>query len=121
MSPEILSDIPGALTISGAILLMFRRSAFPSRLPRVALGMMLAGAIGNLLDRLRMGAVVDFIDIGPWPIFNIADSLIVVGIAITVWSATARPQDLDEPVDANDGEKSELSNPVRVENDGEQR
>ena len=82
-------------------------------------GMMLAGAIGNLADRLRLGFVVDFIDIGPWPIFNLADSLIVVGIGIIVWSATARTQDTADSVDAEDDEKPEVSPPVRVEDDGE--
>ena len=103
----------------GAILLFFRESAFPSRLTRVAVGMMLAGAIGNLLDRLRLGFVVDFIDIGPWPIFNLADSLIVVGIGIIVWSTTARTQDTADSVDAEVDEKLEDSPPVRVEDDGE--
>lgn len=104
----------------GAILIFFRESAFPSRLTRVALGMMVGGAIGNLLDRLRLGFVVDFIDVGPWPIFNLADSLILVGIGILVWSATGRPKVLDEAVEADSGEKPEVSPPARAEDDGEQ-
>ena len=46
------------------------------------LGFILGGAIGNLIDRLRLGFVIDFIDIGWWPVFNIADSSIVIGITI---------------------------------------
>jgi signal peptidase II len=46
------------------------------------MGMMLGGAIGNLVDRLRVGRVTDFIDFPFWPAFNVADSSIVVGIAI---------------------------------------
>lgn len=43
-------------------------------------GMLLGGAIGNLIDRAREGAVIDFIDPAGWPAFNVADSSIVVGV-----------------------------------------
>jgi signal peptidase II len=50
---------------------------------RVSLGLQLGGALGNLLDRIRLGSVVDFIDFRPWPaVFNLADTAIVVGVAI---------------------------------------
>ncbi|MFN8472391.1 MAG: signal peptidase II [Anaerolineae bacterium] len=49
---------------------------------RVALGLLLGGSIGNLIDRLTRGSVVDFIDLRIWPIFNVADSAIVVGVFI---------------------------------------
>lgn len=42
----------------------------------------LGGAIGNLIDRLRVGAIVDFIDFRVWPIFNLADSFITLGIIL---------------------------------------
>ena len=42
----------------------------------------MGGAIGNLIDRLRLGFVIDFINIGWWPVFNIADSSIIIGITI---------------------------------------
>jgi signal peptidase II len=51
---------------------------------RLSIGLQLGGAFGNLLDRLTAGAVVDFIDVGWWPIFNLADSSIVVGMTILV-------------------------------------
>ncbi len=63
----------------------------PSPVYGVAFGMLLAGALGNLVDRLRFGYVVDFItlDFLRWPSFNIADSSIIAGIALigflTVW------------------------------------
>lgn len=47
---------------------------------RIALGMVVGGAIGNLIDRLRMGMVIDFFDFRIWPVFNIADSAIVLGM-----------------------------------------
>jgi signal peptidase II len=51
---------------------------------RLALGLQLGGAVGNLADRVRLGKVTDFIDVGPWPAFNVADSSIVVGVAIII-------------------------------------
>ncbi len=53
---------------------------------RTAFGLVLGGAVGNLVDRIRIGAVVDFIDIGfgalRWPSFNVADSAITIGVTI---------------------------------------
>ncbi len=65
----------------GFLFYFYRTQALSSRLMRLAIGMQLGGAFGNLVDRLRDGAVVDFIDVGWWPIFNLADSCIVTGIA----------------------------------------
>jgi signal peptidase II len=48
----------------------------------MALGLQLGGAVGNLVDRVRYGYVVDFFDVGIWPVFNVADSAIVVGVGI---------------------------------------
>lgn len=52
---------------------------------RLSLGLQLGGAMGNLLDRIIHGFVVDFIDVGFWPIFNIADASIVVGVSILAY------------------------------------
>ncbi len=48
----------------------------------VSLGLQLGGAIGNLVDRLRLGHVTDFLDFRIWPVFNVADSAIVVGVCV---------------------------------------
>lgn len=53
---------------------------------QVALGVALGGASGNLFDRLWRGGVVDFIDVGFWPVFNVADSAIVAGALLAVLS-----------------------------------
>jgi signal peptidase II len=50
-------------------------------------GMLLGGALGNLADRAREGAVIDFIDPIAWPAFNVADSCIVVGVLLLLWLA----------------------------------
>ena len=68
---------------------LFLHRRFPSldyRLTNSALGLVLGGTIGNLIDRLRFGYVTDFIDVGIWPVFNIADSAIVVGVIIFAYS-----------------------------------
>ena len=64
-------------------LVYFYRTQLPS-LPvfRVAIGLQLGGAFGNLIDRIRLGSVVDFVDVGPWPIFNVADSSVLIGIGV---------------------------------------
>ncbi len=50
----------------------------------VALGLVVGGAIGNLVDRVRMGAVVDFIDLRVWPVFNVADIAITLGVVFVM-------------------------------------
>lgn len=51
---------------------------------RIALPMQLGGALGNLIDRLSIGTVTDFISVGPVPVFNVADASITVGVAVLV-------------------------------------
>jgi len=51
----------------------------------LALALVLAGAMGNLIDRLHFGYVVDFLDFRVWPVFNIADSAITVGAVLLGW------------------------------------
>ena len=46
----------------------------------------LGGAIGNLIDRIEIGLVVDFFDFRIWPIFNVADIAICVGVGLIIWS-----------------------------------
>ncbi len=66
-------------------LVYFRYIPLENRLLQVGLGLDLGGAIGNLIDRLRFGEVTDFIRIGSWPVFNVADSAIVVGTVLIVY------------------------------------
>ncbi len=71
-----------SLIAIGFLFYFYRAHAMRSLVLRCAIGLQLGGAFGNLIDRVLNGKVVDFIDVGPWPIFNIADSSIVIGIAI---------------------------------------
>jgi len=49
------------------------------------LGLVIGGAIGNLFDRIAFGCVVDFLDFRIWPVFNLADSCITIGVVILAW------------------------------------
>jgi len=55
-------------------------------------GLLLGGALGNLADRAREGAVIDFIDPVAWPAFNVADACIVVGVFLLLWVVEGRPK-----------------------------
>ncbi|OHC61420.1 MAG: signal peptidase II [Rhodocyclales bacterium GWA2_65_19] len=77
-----------ALAISLWLLNLLRKHAGERLLP-MALALILGGAIGNVIDRLRFDAVVDFLDFHlagyHWPAFNVADSAITVGVALMLW------------------------------------
>ncbi len=76
-----------ALAISAALLYWLRRQ--PERLLALAVGLIVGGAVGNVIDRMRFAAVVDFLDLyyagWHWPAFNLADSAITVGVAFLVF------------------------------------
>jgi 23S rRNA pseudouridine1911/1915/1917 synthase len=65
-----------AVAVVAGILLYFRRLAAAPVTLRLGLALVLGGALGNLIDRVRLGYVVDFIDLHWWPVFNVADSSI---------------------------------------------
>ncbi|MDO8524903.1 MAG: signal peptidase II [Candidatus Omnitrophota bacterium] len=50
-----------------------------------ALGLTLGGALGNLFDRIRFGYIIDFLDFRIWPVFNVADSAITIGMVMLAW------------------------------------
>ena len=77
-----------ALVILG---LFLRRLGEHERLARLALVAILGGALGNLIDRIRFGYVIDFVDVSwqgyHWPAFNVADSCITLGVIGLLWSS----------------------------------
>ena len=85
------------VSLLGALLILFYNFIFARSFPtlqtawnKVALGFILGGTVGNLIDRFNLHYVRDFIDVGPWPIFNAADSSIVIGVimfGITILSS----------------------------------
>jgi signal peptidase II len=66
----------------GWMLFYFARSGARHPVLPVALGLLIGGSVSNLIDRLRLGHVTDFLDLRFWPAFNLADSFIVIGVAI---------------------------------------
>ena len=70
----------------------FRDAALQSPLVRVAFGGIVGGAIGNIVDRFHYGFVVDFIDLRWWPVFNVADSCVTVGVVLLIVSSIGRDQ-----------------------------
>jgi signal peptidase II len=91
-----------AVAVVLAILVYYRQLATHEWLLRFSLGLQLGGAVGNLLDRLTRGYVVDFIHFKFWPVFNVADSCIVVGVALMAYFLLKEGKE-------NPGEQREVS------------
>ena len=111
-----------SLVAVAGMIYFFRGTAVKSWPIRLSIGIMLAGAVGNLTDRIRLGFVVDFIDIGAWPIFNLADSYITTGIAILVVATVIFPDQVsaarDGPHnDPTDGETPDADDAVAAPED----
>ncbi len=85
-----------SLAALGAIAAYFLRLPAAARLPRLALALVLGGAVGNVIDRLRLGYVVDFVHVYwreyQWPDFNVADSAITIGVALLVIDILGSPE-----------------------------
>jgi signal peptidase II len=83
------------ITIVALVLILYYlvRSKPQSLITVCALALIFAGAVGNLIDRLRFGAVVDFLDVyigsAHWPAFNVADSAISIGAVLMIWDMIA--------------------------------
>jgi signal peptidase II len=74
-----------AVAVAVAVYILVAGRKFgPGIFPQVLLGMVLGGALSNAVDRVAQGYVVDFIDLQRWPVFNVADMAIVVGILLGV-------------------------------------
>jgi signal peptidase II len=73
----------------GALVVFFARSGRRHPLLPVAVGLVLGGSLSNLVDRLRLGHVTDFLDFDYWPAFNLADTFIVVGVGLLFLSFVA--------------------------------
>jgi len=73
-----------AVIISGAIIYYYPRIPAEDWTLRVALCMQLGGAVGNLIDRITQGFVTDFVSVGNFAVFNVADSCITVGVGVLI-------------------------------------
>jgi signal peptidase II len=87
------SATPVVIVLTGLavawMLAFFARSGSRHPLLPVSLGLVIGGSLSNLIDRVRLGHVTDFLDLRFWPAFNLADSFIVVGVAILLATLVA--------------------------------
>ncbi len=87
-----------AVTVGAILLILYylKQTGAADRNQVVALSFIFAGAVGNLIDRIRLGEVIDFIDVyvstHHWPAFNVADSAISVGAVLLLLSLLKRPK-----------------------------
>lgn len=98
----ILQDANSFLTIVASlvtVVVIYFNHILPgdNRLLRVALGLQLGGIVGNLLDRIQLGHVTDFLDFGPWPVFNIADTALVSGVILLGYLMLFKPESIKMP------------------------
>ena len=77
--------ILATLAVIVLVLVLAGRIPDRRRLLKSGMGLILGGALGNLIDRLRTGLVVDFLDFKFWPVFNLADCAIVIGACLLIW------------------------------------
>jgi signal peptidase II len=91
-TPWLLSGL--ALAVVVALVLWLRR--VDQKLTAIGLGLVIGGALGNVIDRIRFGAVFDFLDFHlagyHWPAFNVADSAIVIGAAVLLADGLRAPK-----------------------------
>ncbi len=103
---ETLLFVLIAVVVVGVIVAYFR--FLPANRPwlKLSLGLQLGGALGNLIDRLRQGYVVDFVSVKSLPIFNIADSCIVVGVIILAYYLLVAQSSTPARAPATSGERT---------------
>ena len=113
---SFLSDAAGwqrglfvAIALIASAWIVYLLHRYPrERLFALSLSLVLAGAVGNVIDRIRIGAVIDFLDFHAlgyhWPAFNVADSAITCGAALLIWDALRphRTKTHESPINADE-------------------
>ena len=77
-----------AIVVMLRVVQLRRAATTRDHMTQCALAGVLGGALGNLVDRVRVGYVIDFLDFRVWPVFNVADSAITIGAAMIIWDIT---------------------------------
>lgn len=85
-----------ALLVVVLALVFYKHIQRESLITRIGAGLLLGGALGNLLDRIQSGLVVDFLDFRIWPVFNIADIAICGGAVMLIWDMWQRRNEDEE-------------------------
>ena len=93
-----------ALGVSIIIVLYHRSLPAGEWLVRLSLGLQLGGALGNLIDRVRFGYVIDMFYVRFWPVFNVADSAIVAGVVLLMYHLMRSPNPTPAPAPAESTE-----------------
>ncbi len=109
------------IVVSLLIIYYFPQIPRSDKVVRLSLSMLLGGAIGNLIDRITLGYVTDFISVGSFPVFNVADASISCGVAIlfiAMWlqerkhpSSQPQPQEIVDPGIENSLDPASEHNP----------
>ena len=102
------------LAVIVSIIIIFYFPQIPEKyvIMRIAVAMQMGGAIGNLIDRIRFGPVLDFIAVGVFPVFNIADASITVGVAALLLAMWAEERKQKEPSRLSEDTNQGSSDPV---------
>ena len=89
--PQVPAFVPAVIAIT-LLVLLFRGEAHSMQDLQVqrALALLAGGALGNLVDRVRLGAVIDYVDLRVWPVFNLADVAVTIGAALLILSLVTR-------------------------------
>jgi signal peptidase II len=104
-----------AFIVSIGILYYFPQVPRNERLMRLAMAMMLGGAVGNLIDRLTIGTVTDFISLGTFAVFNVADACISVGTAILILAVWISERKQKTMLKANEEQPIPQVDPINSE------
>jgi signal peptidase II len=92
-----------AIVVSVVIVMYYRHLPDGQWLVRLSLGLQLAGALGNLIDRVRVGQVIDFLDFQVWPVFNLADASIVCGVILLAYLLLREERQESPQLESADG------------------
>lgn len=113
--PYLLAGV--SIAVATGLAVWLHRAA--TRRLRIALALVIGGALGNVVDRFRFGAVVDFIDVHwgawHWPAFNVADSAITIGVLLVVLDSLIEP---DGRAKEDHGETTALASSERKDEGG---
>lgn len=83
--------LAASIVLAVLLVMWFRRRHEASRLEHLGFAFSVAGALGNIADRVLRGYVVDFIHVRYWPVFNVADIAVVIGVALITLASFRRP------------------------------
>lgn len=87
-----------AIAVVALFILLMASHLRANVLNQVASGMILGGAAGNMIDRIRLGHVIDYIAVGAWPRFNVSDSAVTLGVALVMFGMVRDDQPVTGPI-----------------------